>query len=114
MNTTVTIPASTTNGEHTVVLFGQDPTGADFNLQATITVTGGTDGGGTGGNGTDTGGGTDTTGGGTLAATGVSDAWIAAIAGLVALQAGLVVAVRSRRALVGVAGPSAGRHRLSV
>ena len=42
VNTTVTIPASTTNGEHTVVLFGQDPTGADFNLQATIKVTGGT------------------------------------------------------------------------
>ena len=80
VNTTVTIPASTTNGEHTLVLFGTNPEQSPYNLQATITVSGSTaPPPNAGGNG-DT---AATTSGDTLADTGISDAWIAAVVNFV-------------------------------
>jgi hypothetical protein len=105
----VTIPSNAASGEHTMVMTGESPTGEQYVLSATINVTGGT--GGTGGTPTD--GGSDE-----LPHTGARETAMTAIVALILLQIGLIVAVRSYRAMparreAGGSGASGGRgsHR---
>ena len=103
----VTIP-TTASGTHTMVMLGESPTGEQFVLSTTFTVAGATGGNGGGGGG----------GGDELAATGSRETLMTALIAFVLLQLGLVVAVRSYRAMparresdLTASAPTRGSHR---
>jgi hypothetical protein len=104
----VTIPSGTT-GSHTLILFGTDDSGGVVALTKTVTVTAAS--------GTPTPTDTSTTdptddpdNGGTLPQTGPADFGMTLIWALVALQVGLIIAVRASRARR-PAIEATGRHR---
>jgi hypothetical protein len=104
----VTIP-STFSGEHTLALYGADVSGGEWTLTKSVTVTAAT--------GTPTSTSTSTTdptddpdNGGTLPQTGPGDFAMTLVWALIALQVGLIIAVRASRARRPAAAPT-GRHR---
>jgi hypothetical protein len=109
VSATVTLPADLV-GQHTLVLYGVDAAGDAYALTRTVTITAddGSGGGGGDGDGDGTGDGSGDDSGGTLPQTGPEDFAMTLLWGLVALQIGLVIAVRAARTR---RRPAPARHR---